>query len=206
MRTSRNQREGVVRVWNQGDQIGRRRARRPDEGGGSSPRVRPVVPYGATLLRRDRVVDRGLAGPDRDLLDETPVKTTGAPSSAVSTPALAATPTPIVSSQSPPSPTPVGGQQPALDRDIADLTAFYRLDGGAWHLLWSYSYRVTADGVHLEWLFGPVPANANTFEFAIIPGRRPESDGAFDRPTGDGASPWEWTVPLQEIEERWHSR
>ena len=122
--------------------------------------------------------------------------------SAVSTPARAATPTPIVSSQSPPTPTPLGGQQPALDRDITDLTAFYRLDGSAWHLLGSYSYRVTTDGVHQEWLFGPVPANANTFEFAIIPGRRPGSDGVFDYPTGDGASPWEWAVPLQEIEER----
>ncbi len=124
--------------------------------------------------------------------------------SAVPRPALAATPTPIVSSQSPPTPTPtpVGGQPgPVLDRDIFELTAFYRLDGSAWRRLGDHRYRVTTDGAHHEWSFGPVSADANTFEFAIIPGVRPGSDGVFDYPTGDGASPWEWTVPLQEIEE-----
>ena len=123
--------------------------------------------------------------------------------SAVSTPALAATPTPFVSSQGTLTPTPVGGQRTlAFDRDITDLTAFYRLDGSAWHLLQAHSYRMTADQVHHEWSFGPVSADANTFEFAIIPGNRPGSDGVFNYPTEDGASPWEWTVPLQEIEER----
>ncbi len=112
------------------------------------------------------------------------------------------TPTPLVSSQVTPTPTPVGGQITALKRDIADLTAFYRLDGGAWHVLGGHGYRMTADGVDHEWSFGPVSANASTFEFAIIPGVRPGSDGVFDYPTGDGASPWEWTVLLQEVEER----
>ncbi len=122
--------------------------------------------------------------------------------SAVSTPALAATPTPFVSSQGTPTPTPAGGQPAlALDRDITDLTAFYRLDGSAWHLLGAHSYRVTADEVHHEWSFGPVSADSNTFEFAIISRGRPGS-GVFEYPTGDGASPWEWTVPLQEIEKR----
>ncbi len=120
--------------------------------------------------------------------------------SAVPNSALAATPTPIVSSQSPP--TPVGGQPAfALDRDTTELTAFYRLDGSGWHLLGGHSYRVTPDGVHHEWSFGPVPAGANTFEFAIIPSVRPGGEVVFDYPTHDGASPWEWTVPLQEIEE-----
>lgn len=123
--------------------------------------------------------------------------------SAATRPALAVTPTPIVSSQSPPSPTPIGGQPGvALDRDVTDLTAFYRLDGSTWHFLGDHSYRVMTNGVHHEWSFGPVPANAKTFEFAIIPSGPPGRDGVFDYPTDEGASPWEWTVPLQEIEER----
>ncbi len=118
-------------------------------------------------------------------------------------PALAATPTPVVSSRGTPTPTPVGGQPAlALDGDATELTAFFRLDGSAWHFLGGHSYRVTADGVHHEWSFGPVPVDANTFDFAIIPGVRPGRDGVFDYPTDEGASPWEWTVPLREIEER----
>ena len=170
-----------------------------------------IPPEGA--LERSVVVGQALEGSGAritlDSIHFTPEETrivalaeSLANGSAVSRPALAATPTPIVSSQSPPTPTPVGGQ-PALDgdRDTTELTAFYRLDGSAWHLLGGHRYRVTTDGVHHEWSFGPVSANANTFEFAIIPRGRPGS-GVFDYPTGDGASPWEWTVPLQEIEKR----
>ena len=129
--------------------------------------------------------------------------------SAVSKPAFAPTPTPVIRPQGTPAPvvpsqgapTPAVGQ-PAWDGDLTELTAFYRLAGGRWHLLrWSH-YRETPDGVHHGWSFGPVSANADTFEFAIIPGVRPGRDGTFAYPTDDGTSPWEWTVPLQEIEKR----
>lgn len=40
----------------------------------------------------------------------------------------------------------------------------------------------------MEWTFGPVSANASTFEFVIM----------SDTDTGSGATGlWEWTVPLQ---------
>ena len=119
--------------------------------------------------------------------------------SAVPKPALATTPTPVLSSQGTPSPAPVVVQL-AWDGNLSDLTAFYRLDGSEWSLLVDHLYRVTPDGVHHEWSFGPVSAKANTLEFAIVPGVRPGRDGAFAYPTGNDTSPWEWTVPLQEIE------
>ena len=112
------------------------------------------------------------------------------------------TPTPIVSSQGTPTPAPVPVVgQPAWDGDITELTAFYRLDGGAWRVLRNYAYREMPEGVHHEWSFGPVSVNAKTLEFAILPGNQPGRDGTFTYPAGDATASWEWSVPLQGQEQ-----
>ena len=115
---------------------------------------------------------------------------------------LAGAPRPAATIQprSTPTPTSVFAQSP-WDGDLRRLTAFYRLDGGTWRVLRNHAYRPTPDGVHHEWWFGPVSVNANTLEFAILPGNRPGSDGTFTYPTSDTASSWEWTVPLQGQEQ-----
>ena len=129
--------------------------------------------------------------------------------SAASEPAFVPTPTPAIQPQG--TATPVVPSQsapqstvgpPPWEGDITKLTAFYRLDGGAWHRLGDHGYRETPDGVHHEWSFGPVSAHVSTFDFAIIPGVRPGRDGVFTYPTGDTTWSWEWTVPLQETENR----
>ena len=121
--------------------------------------------------------------------------------SAVSKPALATTSTAVVSSQGTPSPAPAVGQLD-WDGDLTELRAFYRSGGSGLRSLTHHLYRETPDGVHHEWSFDPVSANAETLEFAIAPGVLPERGGKFAYPTDDGTSPWEWTVPLQGIEKR----
>ena len=116
-------------------------------------------------------------------------------------PTVASTPTPAVQPQVTATPTSLVVPSP-WDGDITRLTAFYRLDGGAWHLLRNHGYRLTPDGVHHEWSFGPVSVNANTLEFAILPGNRPGRDGTFTYPTSDATASWEWSVPLRDIERR----
>ena len=116
-------------------------------------------------------------------------------------PTVASTPTPAVQPQVTATPASLVVPSP-WDGDITRLTAFYRLDGGAWHLLRNHGYRPTPDGVHHEWWFGPVSVNANTLEFAILPGNRPGRDGTFTYPTSDATASWEWSVPLRDIERR----
>ena len=113
---------------------------------------------------------------------------------------LASAPTPVATIQpgATPTPTSAAAQSP-WDRDITELTAFYRLDGGTWRALWGPRYRPTPEGVHHEWSFGPVSVNAKTLEFAILPGNQPGRDGTFTYPTDDTASSWEWSVPLRDI-------
>ena len=124
--------------------------------------------------------------------------------SALSKPAFAPTPSSAIQPQGTPTPTPVVfPSRGAPTTAVTELTAYYRLDGDTWdHLRASHRYRETPDGVHHEWSLGPVSANANTFEVAIVPGVRPGRDGIFAYPTDEGTSPWEWTVLLQEIEQR----
>ena len=112
---------------------------------------------------------------------------------------LAGAPRPAATIQPRATPTPASAvTQPPWDGDITELTAFYRLDGGTWRVLRNHAYRELPDGVRHEWSFGPVSVNANTLEFAILPGR----DGTFTYPSGDATSSWEWTVPLRDIERR----
>ena len=125
--------------------------------------------------------------------------------SAVSKPAPATTPTAVVSSQGTPSPAPAVGQLD-WDGDLTELRAFYRSDGSALRSLTNHLHWETPDGVHHEWSFDPVSANAETLEFAIAPGVLPGRDGTFAYPTDDGTSPWEWTVPLRGIEKRQETR
>ena len=111
---------------------------------------------------------------------------------------LAGAPRPAATIQPRATPTPASAvTQPPWDGDITELTAFYRLDGGIWRVLRNYAYREMPDGVHHEWSFGPVSANANTLDFAIRPGR----DGTFTYPAGDATASWEWSVPLQGQEQ-----
>ena len=115
----------------------------------------------------------------------------------------AGAPSPAATIQPGATPTPASAvAQSPWDGDITELTAFYRLDGGTWRVLRNHAYRPTPDGVHHEWWFGPVSVNANTLEFAILPGNRPGRDGTWSYPAGDTASSWEWSVSLQDIETR----
>ena len=85
------------------------------------------------------------------------------------------------------TPTPTAVPLPAgFDVDVTDLGARYRIDGGPWRQLRGHGYRVTAEGVHHEWTFGPVSANAGTLVLAIASDDRPGSEWL-----------WEWTVALQ---------
>ena len=85
------------------------------------------------------------------------------------------------------TPTPTAVSLPAgFDVDVTDLGARYRIDGGPWRQLRGHGYRVTAEGVHHEWTFGPVSANAGTLVLAIASDDRPGSEWL-----------WEWTVALQ---------
>ena len=111
----------------------------------------------------------------------------------------AAVPRPAATIQPRATPTPASAvAQSTWDGDITELTAFYRLDGGTWRVLRNHAYRELPDGVRHEWSIDPVSVNANTLEFAILPGR----DGTFTYPSGDATSSWEWTVPLRDIERR----
>ena len=85
-------------------------------------------------------------------------------------------------------PTPVPAPGPMMGT-YPDLTARYRVDEGAWQELIHYSYREAPEGVHREWTFGPVSANAESFELAIESVAHPESDTVLT---------WEWVVPLRE--------
>ena len=115
----------------------------------------------------------------------------------------AGVPRPAATIQPRGTPTPASAvAESPWDGDITELTAFYRLDGGTWRLLRNHAYREMPDGVRHEWSIDPVSVNANTLEFAIVPGVRPGRDGTFTYPTDDTASSWEWTVPLQGIEKR----
>ena len=115
---------------------------------------------------------------------------------------LAGAPRPAATIQPRSTPTPASAvAESPWDGDITELTAFYRLDGGTWRVLRNHAYREMPGGVRHEWSFGPVSANANTLEFAIVPGNRPGRDGTFTYPTDDTASSWEWTVPLQGQEQ-----
>ena len=116
-----------------------------------------------------------------------------------SRPARAPTPAATIQPGATPTPASAAAQLP-WDR-IAELTAFYRLDGGKWRVLRGHAYRPTPDGVHHEWSFGPISVNAKTLDFAILPGNRPGSGGTWTYPAGDTASSWEWTVPLQGQEQ-----
>ena len=85
------------------------------------------------------------------------------------------------------TPTPTAVPLPAgFDVDVTDLGARYRIDGGPWRQLRGHGYRVTAEGVHHEWTFGPVSANAGTLVLTIASDDRPGSEWL-----------WEWTVALQ---------
>ena len=86
------------------------------------------------------------------------------------------------------TPTPVPAPGPMIGVD-PDLTARYRVDGGAWQALRHYGYREAPEGVHREWTFGPVSVNAEVFELAIESVGHPESDAVLT---------WEWVVPLNE--------
>ena len=83
------------------------------------------------------------------------------------------------------TPTPTAVPVP-MGRGGGKLTARYQMDGGPWHRLGSHGYRVTPEGIHHEWSFGPVSANANTLLLAIAPDARPGTKWL-----------WEWTVALQ---------
>ena len=85
------------------------------------------------------------------------------------------------------TPTPTAVPLPAgFDVDVTDLGARYQVDGGPWHRPGGHGYRVTPEGIHHEWTFGPVSANAKILVFAIAPDARPGSEWL-----------WEWTVALQ---------
>jgi len=65
----------------------------------------------------------------------------------------------------------------------------YRVDGGVWRAV-NAAYRDTEEGVRLEWILGPIPADAKTFEFAVT---------AFAINPGQTATgPWEWRVSILE--------
>ena len=169
-------------------------------------------PEGA--LNRTVVVDQAVEGDHARITLEsirfTPEQTTivafaesMTQGTAESQPTVAGTPTPAATIQPGATPTPASAvAQSPWDGDITELTAFYRLDEGTWRVLRNYAYRETPDGVRHEWSFGPVSVNANTLEFAILPGNRPGRDGTFTYPSDDTASPWEWSVPLRDIERR----
>ena len=101
-------------------------------------------------------------------------------------PMPAATATVVVRQGETPTPAPAPG--PVIEV-YPDLTALYRVDGGAWRELRQYSYRETPDGVQREWTFGPVSANAESFELAVETVAHPGSDAVLT---------WEWVVPLSE--------
>ncbi|MCY4654636.1 MAG: hypothetical protein OXC95_15905, partial [Dehalococcoidia bacterium] len=89
-------------------------------------------------------------------------------------------------SRPPGIPTPVPASGPMIGV-YPDLTARYRVGEGAWRELRQYSYRGAPEGVHREWTFGPVSANAESFELAIESVTHPESNAVLT---------WEWVVPL----------
>ena len=80
---------------------------------------------------------------------------------------LASVPRPAATIQPLGAPTPTAIVPASVPGNVPDLTASYRVDGGSWWELTSHGYRGTPEGVHHEWSFGPVSANANTLEFAI---------------------------------------
>ncbi len=100
-------------------------------------------------------------------------------------PIPAPTATPAIPPQGTPTPTAVPLPDD-FDVDVTDLGARYRIDGGQWRQLRGHGYRVTAEGVHHQWRFGPVSANAKTLVLAIASDDRPGSEWL-----------WEWTVALQ---------
>ena len=169
-------------------------------------------PEGA--LNRTVVVDQAVEGDHARITLEsirfTPEQTTivafaesMTQGTAESQPTVAGTPTPTPTIQPQVTATPASAvAESPWDGDITELTAFYRLDGGAWRVLRTHGYRPTPEGVHHEWSFGPVSVNANTLDFAILPGNRPGSDGTFTYPAVDANSSWEWSVSLQDIESR----
>ena len=101
-------------------------------------------------------------------------------------PIPAATATAVVRQGATPTPVPAPGPMIGV---YPDLTARYRVDGGAWQALRHYGYRETLEGVHREWTFGPVSANAESFELAIESVAHPESDAVLT---------WEWVVLLRK--------
>ena len=98
---------------------------------------------------------------------------------AVGRPIPAPTATPATRPQGAATPTPVPVQP---GEGVAELTARYQIDGGAWHQLRGHGYRVAAEGVYHRWTFGPVSGNAKTLVLAIM---------------SDSTLVAEWTVPLQ---------
>ena len=105
-------------------------------------------------------------------------------SAPASAPMPAATATVVVRQGATPTPAPG-----SVIEVYPDLTALYRVDGGAWRELRQYSYRETPDGVRREWTFGPLSANAESFELAVESVAHPGSDAVLT---------WEWVVPLSE--------
>ncbi len=105
--------------------------------------------------------------------------------STVPHPIPAPTSTPVIPPQGNSTPTgvaaPPGG-------GATRLAARYQIDGGSWRHLRGHGYRVTAEGVHHRWRFGPVSANAYTLLLSIT----------SDTRDGDGVPlSWEWTVTLR---------
>lgn len=97
-------------------------------------------------------------------------------------------PTATVTRQGTPTPTAVPSPP---DGNVANLTARYQVDGEPWRQLLDHGYRMTAEGVHHEWKFGPVSANAKMLAIAIM---------SNTSPGNDVTSRWEWTIELQEGE------
>ena len=101
-------------------------------------------------------------------------------------PMPAATATVVVRQRAVPTPVPAPGPMIGI---YPDLTAKYRVDKGAWQELIHYSYREAPEGIHREWTFGPVSANAESFELAIE---------SVAQPGDEVTLTWEWVVPLRE--------
>ena len=107
-------------------------------------------------------------------------------SAPASAPMPAATATVVVRQGTTPTPVPGPG---TLIGVYPDLTARYRVDGGAWLELRHYGYRETPDGVQREWTFGPVSANAESLELAVESVAHSGSNAVLT---------WEWVIPLSE--------
>ena len=102
---------------------------------------------------------------------------------------LASVPRPAATIQPLGTPTPTAIPPASVPGNVPDLMASCRIDEGPWWELTSHGYRGTPEGVHHEWSFGPVSANANTIEFAIA---------SITHPGSEATSLWEWVVPLQD--------